>query len=125
MSGTVLVVSGETGFLFPTASAERYDPAGGWSGASRPAAGRLSHTATLLGNGRVLVAGGGNREGLLASVELYDPATGTWATTAGMTSPRFAHTATLLTSGPNAGKVLVAGGLGVGGAVALAELYTP
>ena len=67
---------------------------------------REFHTATLLPNGKVLVAGG---EGptFVISAELYDPAMGTWTFTRGnLTAPRVFHTATLL---PN-GKVLVAGG---------------
>jgi hypothetical protein len=79
------------------------------------------HTATLLPNGKVLVAGGFNSvSGFLASAELYDPASGTWTTTDSLTMARDSHTATLL---PN-GKVLVAGGLGTGGGVLnSAELY--
>src|SRR5262249_48715926 len=41
---------------------------------------RLRHTATVLPNGKVLVAGG-NHGLALSSAELYDPATGTWAAT--------------------------------------------
>ena len=74
---------------------------------------RTNHTATLLPNGKVLVASGG--------AELYDPANGTWATTGGLADPRRYHTATLL---PN-GKVLVAGGLSVFNGLASAELYDP
>ena len=65
------------------------------------------HTATLLANGKVLVAGGYNENGSdLASAELYDPATGTWSPTGSLGTARDSHTATLLTNG----KVLVAGG---------------
>src|SRR5262249_56123040 len=63
-------------------------------------------TATLLRNGKVLVAGGlaGNHQ--VSSAELYNPATGTWSATGSMTKARSGQTATLL---PN-GQVLVAGG---------------
>ena len=66
----------------------------------------LQHTATLLPNGQVLVAGGDGITGHLATAELYDPATGMWTATGSMATARFFHTATLL---PN-GQVLVAGG---------------
>ena len=65
---------------------------------------RCLHTATLLPNGKVLVAGG--VDGVLSSAELYDPASGTWSATGSMGTARDYHTATLL---PN-GQVLVAGG---------------
>jgi Galactose oxidase, central domain len=84
---------------------------------------RDDHTATLLPNGKVLVAGGSNNNGVnFASAELYDPATGTWTKTGSLTAGRTRHTATLL---PN-GKVLVAGGYDVfGNPFASAELYDP
>jgi len=81
---------------------------------------RYFHTATLLPNGKVLVAGGAIGYTPLASAELYDPATGTWTATESLHTARFFHTATLL---PN-GKVLVAGGAG-NGYLASAELYDP
>ena len=68
----------------------------------------LRTTATLLPNGKVLVAGGCSDDGTLASAELYDPASGTWTATGSLATARNLHTATLL---PN-GKVLVAGGSG-------------
>src|SRR5262249_23145656 len=64
---------------------------------------RTRHTATLLPNGKVLVAGGNNGPAL-NSAELYDPATGTWTATSSMATARERPTVTLL---PN-GKVLVA-----------------
>jgi N-acetylneuraminic acid mutarotase len=67
------------------------------------------HSATLLPNGKVLVAGGlaSNRFSALGSAELYDPATGTWTATGNMRYARSSHTAILL---PN-GKVLVQAGV--------------
>src|SRR5260370_42508657 len=58
---------------------------------------RYFHTATLLPNGKVLVAGGYNStSGYLASAELYDPATGTWSATGSLGAARDAATAAML-----------------------------
>jgi len=84
---------------------------------------RAVPTATLLLNGKVLVAGGIDM-GLnaLASAELYDPATGTWSATGSLKTPREFDTATLLPSG----KVLIVGGTdSKGNPLASAELLTP
>lgn len=71
--------------------------------------GRQNATATLLADGRVLVAGGTSiMTGYLASAEIFDPRTFTWMSTPDMPEPRTWHTATLLRNG----KVLVAGGYG-------------
>src|SRR5690349_15870174 len=63
------------------------------------AAARYEHTATLLQNGKVLVAGGLGYGGYLASAELYDPVTGTWMATGSLAAARTDHTATLLPNG--------------------------
>ena len=84
---------------------------------------RFSQTATLLPNGKVLIAGGMERNGKYdASAELYDPRTGTFTAIANMSSPREGHAAVLLRNG----MVLIAGGSsGPDGNVATAELYDP
>src|SRR5712671_1531240 len=70
--------------------------AGSWITNSPMGVTREHHTATLLSNGKVLVAGG-YFTGF--SAELYDPATGKWTWTGDMKFPCFEHTATLLSNG--------------------------
>ena len=136
-NGQVLVVGGFVRTILGGGSthggAALFDPANGtWTTTGSLATGRSGHTATLLPNGKVLVAGGTNSVfgfpnlGILASAELYDPTSGTWTPTGNLTAARSAHGATLLPDG----KVLVAGGLsdppqGVPVALATAELYDP
>ena len=80
---------------------------GKWSFTGSMKVARYNHTATLLKNGKVLVAGGVDSSGnMLASAELYNPTTGTWTVTGSMTTARDLHTTTLLLNG----QVLVVGG---------------
>lgn len=67
---------------------------------------RSNQTATLLTNGKVLIAGGAAGFTPLATAELYNPVDGSFTRTGDMTAPRFGHTATLLPDG----RVLVTGG---------------
>jgi len=95
-----------------TASAEIFDPAGGtWTMVAPMAVARARHTATLLLDGEVLVAGGattfhGDAGFVTAKAEIFDPGTNSWRPAAPMSKPRYVHAATLLIDG----RVLVAGG---------------
>ena len=86
---------------------------------------RAAHSATRLADGKVLIAGGFREEGTtevaIASAEVFDPETSTFAPTADMNEPRNGHTATLL---PN-GLVLLTGGWNQSGRTFTAELYDP
>ncbi|HZI06790.1 MAG TPA: kelch repeat-containing protein, partial [Archangium sp.] len=107
--GRVLIAGGGV-CPITNATAEVYVPAlGKWRPAGQLNQQRYHHAAVLLPNGKVLVMGGGTDEyggAVLASAELFDPATGIWMYTGNLGSARRYHTATLL---PN-GLVLIAGG---------------
>ena len=106
------------------ASAELFDPGPGtFSRTGDMTTARRMHTATLLADGRILIAGGFIGRGAIASAELYDPSTGTFTATGNMMTSRGGHSAILL---PN-GNVLMVGGYGTPGYpdLAPAELYDP
>ena len=131
-NGKVLVVGGST---FPAGPPSRpnqvvsgagiFDPrilgqwVSNWTPTGNMSVARMGHTATLLPNNKVLVAGGSSRYASLSSAEVYDPSTGGWTPTGSMTGSHVGHTATLLKNG----EVLVVGGSGAGGTAA--ELYDP
>lgn len=81
---------------------------------------RAAHTATLLPDGRVLVAGGLGGGSGVASTEIFDPASESFVSGTSMNAARTGHSATLLSNG----KVLIAGGYN-GSYLASAELYDP
>ena len=128
-NGKVLLAGGQ-GICQPCGqlgSAELYDPTTGtFAPTGDMNTARLLHTATLLNNGIVLVAGGYLGPGPVATAELYDPTSGTFTPTANMNYVRGGHTASLL----NNGTVLIAGGYGssgnpAAGPLVSAELYNP
>jgi hypothetical protein len=129
-SGKALIAGGirNFGFRETLRSAELYDPASGiFTSTGSMANHRQGHTATLLNDGRVLIAGGrGDGQQSLASAELYNPATGRFSSAGQMNYARESHAATLL---PN-GQVLITGGGMAGqpqGYITLqnSELYDP
>ena len=85
---------------------------------------RSNHTATLLTDGTVLIAGGSNRDGTTSTTEIYNPATGTFQMGATLQQARFSHTATLL---PDGGVVITGGAVTTDGVhidvLASTELY--
>ena len=102
----------------PTASAEVIDLNSGspaWTYTGSMAVGRKLFQATLLPDGKVLVAGGskgsedpnkGNPANPALAAEMWDPATGTWSTMASLAGYRGYHSIGLLL--PD-GRVLSAG----------------
>lgn len=81
---------------------------------------RYSHTATILPSGKVLITGGFNETGPLASSEIFDPATEQWAPAGALLTARGQHTAVLLSTG----EVLVAAGQGADGPLGSTEFFS-
>src|SRR5262249_43927082 len=92
--GRVLVVGGATSYTHAgaRASAEIYDPVrAAWSSTGSMSDTRALHTAAMLVDGRVLVAGGEAHDGpevFRASAEIYTPGTGTWTAAGSMHAAR-------------------------------------
>jgi N-acetylneuraminic acid mutarotase len=136
-SGKVLIAGGETNNANASlSSTEIYDPDTNTFAGSTPSmnTGRSGATATLLSNGKVLIAGGWGLgsgyyiSGPLSTTEIYDPDKNTFAgSTPSMNTGRSGATATLLSNG----KVLIAGGWGwasnslVTSPLSTTEIYDP
>jgi hypothetical protein len=131
-SGEVLIAAGCDDLFCntPSRASLTYDAASGtWTPAGNLVGNRMAHSATLLVNGQVLVAGGCNLStGCpgISSAELYDPNTRQWTATSDLHVPRRNHTSTRLLDG----RVFVTGGIGrcdgqVCNSLASSEIYSP
>ncbi|MBI5208935.1 MAG: fibronectin type III domain-containing protein [Elusimicrobia bacterium] len=137
-NGSTLAPTGSSRFLggqtcwgatctnfYPTAGVNLYPDPGAWTALpgvmSSP---RGNHSTTLLPNGKMLVAGGNDGQGVVKSADLLET-DGTFVRTGDLVHARELHSATLL---PN-GRVLVAGGFSTDavstGATNTAEIYYP
>ncbi len=110
------------------AASELFDPGTGtFTATGDLGIGRLGHTATLLGDGRVLIAGGADNFNITStsgatpvpmasstSAELYDPAAGTFSPTGALTTARVFHVAAPM---PDGHVLLVGGDGGMSGAL--------
>jgi hypothetical protein len=127
-AGRVLITGGSPdGYCCSTtgglASAEIYDPATGkFTAAGSMNQARTGQSATLLGDGRVLVVGGVANYAPFGSAEIYDPATGKFTITGSLRTARIGDALVLLQDG----RALVVGGYDANGVfVGPAELYDP
>ena len=118
-TNALVVVGLINGLIASTGIPAFAQSSGTWTNTGSMNIPRAVHTSTRLQTGEILVTGGENATGFLASAELYNPSTGQWAVTGSMTAPRINHKATLLQNG----EVLVSGGNNSTGALATAELY--
>jgi galactose oxidase-like protein/Kelch motif protein len=132
--GLVCVFAGDRAFCEPSGAASPFSKKGDTFAPRTPeresrfsatcimGAARESHTATLLANGLVLITGGDDRTVSLATAEMFNPDTHSFAPAGNMADARRMHTATLLANG----YVLVTGGRNTAGsALATAELFDP
>jgi WD40 repeat protein len=114
-NGKVLAIGGvnPAGYAGLLSTAELYDPyTGRWSATGAMSIGRSDFTATLMADGRVLVAGGGDN-----STEIYDPTSATFQMGPYMMEARVSQTATMLQDA----RILMAGGNGD----TASEMYQP
>ncbi len=126
--GRILVTggAGAAGRVRDLSSVEVYDPeTETFSQIGQLQRSKFGHTATLLDDGRVLIAGGivnGTAPKPTASAELFDPATGKSASVGKMHKARAFHTATLLEDGRVA---IVGGNLTARASERTLEVYDP
>jgi len=125
MNGKVLIAGGFDNLGNSLNTAELYDSALGFTsptGNLTDPNGRANHVSVVLPNGQVLLVGGTNNvAGTLATAELYDPASGIFASSGSMSQARYYAAAVVLADG----RVLVSGGFNTGVGLNNAEIYDP
>ena len=126
-NGKVLVTGGQSAAQnhegASLATAELYDPATGlFSATGSMTARRLMPSATLVLDGRVLIAGGFDGSSALSSTELYDPTTGTFRSAGNMITARGGQDGILLDNGT---VLFIGGSTSNLDTTAPAEIYDP
>ena len=125
-AGVIQAKIDEQGIEQPLIEADLFDPASEtWSFTGEISTPRDYVAATLLSNGSVLIAGGDDGSGtdtsVLASAEVFDPATGQWSEAGSMSQPRQGHSLVALDNGT----ALVAGGDAGDDPFQSVEIYDP
>ena len=122
VSRHVLTILGMALFLALASPANSHaSQTGSWARTSAMSVPRTHHASTLLSDGRLIVTGGQNENGYLASAEIFDSTTNSWTGVASMSEARVGHAAALTGDG----RVLVAGGFNGAGYDTTTEIYDP
>lgn len=132
-SGMVLIAGGVDANGHPLNTAEVFDPATQklTEADNTMSSPRAFHTATLLGDGTVVLIGGASDSigGVTNTADIYTPGTNSFTQTSGnLLQPRGGHAAVVLSTGPNAGDVMIIGGVNQSGgdfATFATEVYNP
>jgi N-acetylneuraminic acid mutarotase/transcription elongation GreA/GreB family factor len=120
--GNVMAIGGNDGMVHLNSTVIYNPVANAWTSGAPLLHARFSHAATLLQDGRILVAGGNNFDtGVMTSVEIYNPTTNSWSAAASLSTPRASASASTLPDG----RVLVAGGGNDDGDLSSTEIYNP